>query len=94
MWAVDIPHVNCLQFLNVDRPDFQEKLSKRGKTLWKTGEPGGLLPSKQVASCSGGVLPVPPISGWRQLFVGGPTHFSSRTGTREGHSHSHTLAAP
>lgn len=34
----------------------------------------GPLPSKQVASGGGGwVLPVPPIPGWRQLFVGGPT---------------------
>lgn len=55
MWAVDIPHVNCLQFLNVDRPGFQEKLSKRGKTLWKTGVSVGPLPSKQVAS-GGGVV--------------------------------------
>lgn len=59
MWAVDIPHVNCLQFLNVDRPDFQEKLSKRGKTLWKTGVSGGPLPSKQVASCSRGGVACP-----------------------------------
>lgn len=65
MWAADIPHVNYLQFPNVDRLSFQEKRSgKRG-----SGGP----PAFQKGLLRG--LPVWPIPGRRQLFLGGPPPF-------------------
>lgn len=81
MWAADIPHVNHLQFLNVDRLGFQEKLSrKEARDSRRKGFQGvPFLPNKGLPAG----LPVLPI-GWRQLFPGGPPHFSSRTGMGRG----------
>lgn len=65
MWAADIPHVNYLQFPNVDRLSFQEKLSGKRGSGGPPAFPKGLLRG----------LPVWPIPGWRQLFLGGPPPF-------------------
>lgn len=65
MWAADIPHVNYLQFPNVDRLRFQEKLSGKGV-------PEGPLPSRKgcLEVCLSG-----PYQGAGSCFLGGHLHF-------------------
>lgn len=83
MWAADIPHVNYLQFLNVDRLSFQEKLSqKKARHSGRKGSRGS--PSFQTRGCLGGFLSGPYQDGGSCFSGRGAPHFSSRIGTGKG----------
>lgn len=73
MWAVDIPCVSHLQFPNVDRHGFQEKLSRREARHWGTKRCQG-VPFLPEGAAQG--LHVPSIPGRRQLFLAEATPIS------------------
>ena len=68
-WAVDIPHVNYLQFLSVDRLGSGKAEQETGKTLWKIGVLGG-SPSFQTRGFLGVCLSHP-YQGGGSCFLGG-----------------------